>query len=390
MKKFLTIIAALLCALSAAAQNRGSIKITHGPWLCDMTEDAVTVVWKTDVPSTAWVEVAEDKGQHFYSEEHERLYESRYGRRLTHETLHSIRITGLKPGTSYMYRIFSQALNGWGEYDDAKLGEIAASVVYKKEPFRFRTFSNDTDELKFFILNDVHGRADDIRRLCANVDFSQYDFVLLNGDMLSSTENEEQIFSGWLDACVDMFAKNIPIIYVRGNHENRGQYADSICRYFPSHTGEFYYTFNAAGISFLALDCGEDKPDTDIEYHGIVESDKYREQQAGWLKDEIGKLPYGKRIAFLHIPAGNSTWHGDIQLHELITPLLNEAGVSLMFSGHTHQYAVHDADKLADFPVVINGNRTFASVTIKGGKIHVSIVGETREENHELDFKFRH
>lgn len=389
MKKFLIVLASMLGAVTMMAQNKSTIKITHGPWLCDMTEDAVTVVWKTDVPSTAWVECAEDNGQHFYSEEHERIYEARFGRRLTHETIHSVRLTGLKPGTKYMYRIFSQAVTGWNHSDDAKFGEIASSVVYKKEPYRFKTFSSDTDELKFFILNDVHGRADDIKRLCANVDFSQYDFVLLNGDMLTTTENEEGIFNGWLDACVDMFAKNTPIIFVRGNHENRGQYADNIYKYFPTHTGEFYYTFDAAGISFLALDCGEDKPDTDIEYHGIIESDKYREQEAAWLKNEIGNLRYGKRIAFLHIPAGHSTWHGDIHLHEIITPLLNEAGVSLMFSGHTHQYGLHNAGELADFPILINGNKTYASVTIKGSKIRVEVVGETKEENHIAEFKFR-
>lgn len=97
----------MLGAVTMMAQNKSTIKITHGPWLCDMTEDAVTVVWKTDVLSTAWVECAEDNGQHFYSEEHERIYEARFGRRLTHETIHSVRLTGLKPGTKYMYRIFS-------------------------------------------------------------------------------------------------------------------------------------------------------------------------------------------------------------------------------------------------------------------------------------------
>ena len=89
----------MLGAVTMMAQNKSTIKITHGPWLCDMTEDAVTVVWKTDVPSTAWVECAEDNGQHFYSEEHERIYEARSERRLTHETIHSVRLTGLKPGT---------------------------------------------------------------------------------------------------------------------------------------------------------------------------------------------------------------------------------------------------------------------------------------------------
>ena len=60
-----------------------------------------------------------------------------------------------------------------------------------------------------------------------------------------------------------------------------------------------------------------------------------------------------------------------------------------MFSGHTHQYAVRKAGELADFPVLINGNRTYASVTVKGKKIHVEVIGETKEENHSLDFQFR-
>ena len=33
----------MLGAVTMMAQNKSTIKITHGPWLCDMTEDAVTV-----------------------------------------------------------------------------------------------------------------------------------------------------------------------------------------------------------------------------------------------------------------------------------------------------------------------------------------------------------
>ena len=60
-----------------------------------------------------------------------------------------------------------------------------------------------------------------------------------------------------------------------------------------------------------------------------------------------------------------------------------------MFSGHTHQYGLHNSGELADFPILINGNKTYASVTIKGSKIRVEVVGETKEENHTAEFKFR-
>lgn len=389
MKRFLLIlIATMLPGIVALSQNMQGVKITHGPWLCDMTEDAVTVVWKTDVPAMSWVEFAEDDGSHFYGSEHPRAYDSAFGRRKTQETVHSVRIRGLKPGTRYMYRVFSQAVTGWKYSDYAQFGEIASSVVYKKEPYRFRTFSDDASSFRFFVLNDVHGRADDVRKLCAKVDFSNYDFVLLNGDMLSTTETEEQIFNGWLDACVELFAKEVPIVFARGNHENRGAYADNIFKYFPNESGRFYYSFDIAGVSILVLDCGEDKPDSDIEYGGIAEFDPYREEEAVWLQAEIGRLTHKRRIAFLHIPPGTSTWHGDKHLQELLMPILNEASISLMLSGHTHSFSLREPGQINSFPIFVNGNRTYLDVTVNTDGIKIEMVGETKKENKKFHFDF--
>ena len=55
MKKLLFSLAGLLFSLAAVAQD---FKITHGPYLCDMTRDGVTVVWTTSKPALSWVEVA--------------------------------------------------------------------------------------------------------------------------------------------------------------------------------------------------------------------------------------------------------------------------------------------------------------------------------------------
>jgi hypothetical protein len=51
MKKQLFI---LLLAISPVYLQ--GITITHGPYLCDMTTDGVTVVWTTDLQGPAWVE----------------------------------------------------------------------------------------------------------------------------------------------------------------------------------------------------------------------------------------------------------------------------------------------------------------------------------------------
>lgn len=74
MKKILSTILALAACTTLMAQD---FKITHGPWLCDLTSDGVTVVWATSKPALSWVEVAEDDGRSFYAVEHERPLRNR-------------------------------------------------------------------------------------------------------------------------------------------------------------------------------------------------------------------------------------------------------------------------------------------------------------------------
>ena len=93
MKKVTIIFAvALLLQLPVAAQ----IRITHGPWLTDMSEDGVTIMWKTDKPAMAWVEYDEYVGNTFYSKYHPVAYDSKDGRRRVLDTLHCVRLEGLK------------------------------------------------------------------------------------------------------------------------------------------------------------------------------------------------------------------------------------------------------------------------------------------------------
>ena len=64
MKKLLFVFAGLAFALTAAAQE---FRITHGPDLCDMSQDGVTVVWTTSRPALSWVEAspADSLGDYF-------------------------------------------------------------------------------------------------------------------------------------------------------------------------------------------------------------------------------------------------------------------------------------------------------------------------------------
>ncbi len=46
--------------------------------------------------------------------------------------------------------------------------------------------------------------------------------------------DDAQIFDGFLDASIDNFARETPLVLVRGNHETQGKYARAFYDLFPT------------------------------------------------------------------------------------------------------------------------------------------------------------
>ena len=57
---------------------------------------------------------------------------------------------------------------------------------------------------------------------------------------------------------------------------------------------QFYFSFEHGPVYAIVLDTGEDKPDSEEVYAGIVDSDNYRREQAAWLEKEIQKPAFQK------------------------------------------------------------------------------------------------
>ena len=52
-----------------AIAGQPSVKITHGPYLQNLSENEVTVVWTTDKTCKSWVEFSKkEDGKNFYSQ----------------------------------------------------------------------------------------------------------------------------------------------------------------------------------------------------------------------------------------------------------------------------------------------------------------------------------
>lgn len=142
----------------------------------------------------------------------------------------------------------------------------------------------------------------------------------------------------------------------------------------------------------MLLDCGEDKPDTDIEYGGLADYDAYRREECEWLRRAVASETFrnaSARVVFLHIPLDGGTWHGSNHLRNLFLPILNEAGINIMFSGHTHRYGFHPANDEVRFPVVVNDNQSYIRCDMTGDRIAIRIVGPGGRVAHTHKFPLR-
>jgi Icc-related predicted phosphoesterase len=382
MKKTVAIFCTLFLVaplLSAQKESPVSAGIEFGPWLQAVGETEFTVVWETNVPSISWVEVAPDDGSHFYGLERPKYYESVYGRRPVSK-LHHVRIAGLKRGTSYRYRVFQQALLLDEGNKRMIFGEaFGNNFNFTKIEYKVATLDESRKECRFAMVNDIHENDSLFRQLTKDVVKNKNNFVIFNGDMLTQIESPRQIRDGYMKSAGESFSPFLPIFAVRGNHENRGSASYEYMRYFPTSTGQPYYTFRDGPAFFIALDCGEDKPDSDIRYYGLSLTDQLREEQALWLEKVINSDSFKAaplKIVILHMPPGqDDEWHGMKEITRLFMPILNRAGIDIMLSGHLHKNKYIDKGKENNnFPILINSNKTRVDAVADSNGISLKVI----------------
>jgi len=322
--------------------------INHGPYLQYLTANEVTIVWTTTGDAVSWVEFYADDGSHFYQTERPKHFAASDGLKVIGK-IHKVTLTNLKPGTRYLYRVYSKEVLD-KNYNNPLFGRTAATDVYRRQPLSFKTIelnkektfcvvladmlSNSSkiaglladvkwDETDFVVSNgsnpvfgrtdatdvyrrqplsfrtielnkektfcvvlaDMHNNSSKIAGLLADVKWDETDFVVSNGDFIGTFNREEDFFSGGLDTCVSIFATGKPIYFVRGNHETRGNSAWELKNYLHSPNNEYFYTFVSGKTLFIVLDGGEGKPDSDIEYNELVDFDPYRSKVADWLRN---------------------------------------------------------------------------------------------------------
>lgn len=367
--------------LPATGQVSSDEKISHGPWIQNLTESSVTIMWITSHPSVPGIMLGADPN------DLELIYNSTDGMIHAGDTLHKIRITGLEPGKRYMYRVYSRQIDVFEPY------KITYSDTIVSEAHYFSTLSPGSESTRFMVFNDVHNHSDKMAYYLRNIDINNQDLWFFNGDMVDYIQNTNQIFTGFLDTAVFWFAKTKPFIYVRGNHEARGMYARQFKDFFDFKDDQFYFSFDLGPVHFVVLDCGEDKPDDNQYYYQLADYDNYRNEQLEWLKNEITSDDFRNapfRIVLCHMPIyKQERMNYAMQfLADHYGPVLEKAGIDLFISGHTHRFAyLNSQDSGFGYPVLVNSNNTFVEVSVENNEIKLLIKDTEGLISNEINLK---
>jgi UDP-2,3-diacylglucosamine pyrophosphatase LpxH len=349
-----------------------------GPYLQSPCTDKVTIRWLTNVPCYSWIEYGENKDK--LDKKAQRID---YGLVQAHNTVNVITIDNLQAGQQYFYRICSKKIEEFQPY------KLVYGDSYTSDVFTFETVDHNAGEVSFLIFNDIHDRPESFPLLMKYQGANKKDFVFLNGDMFNFQIDEDQLVSHLLQPFAGLFA-TVPFFFSRGNHETRGVFARHLPEYFNSEEPQFYFSFQYGPMYAIVLDSGEDKPDDSAVYAGIVDFDNYRTQQAEWLKKEVQKKEFKNakyKVVFSHIPlyyAGD--WHGPMHCREVWGPILNQANIDILISGHTHVYGIHPAVKgQHNYPIVIGGGpKDNARTIIKVLANHQSFKLDMIDDNGKL------
>ena len=367
MKKLLQKVLMLLAILSPLyvlpAQGQG---IMAGPWVCGASENEITILWTSEVPGMAYVELADGNLK----------YETFAGRRIF-QRLHSITIDNLDRGAIVKYRVCGQNLT-----DDSNPRRPMFGSPYSSDWQQVRTLDSKANSCHFSVFNDVHMRTGQYSQLAAQVDSAATDFIFLNGDIASAGNYVLDSLVKYEIGPLGTLTHGLPLFFARGNHEGRGNNVQLVADIFPNGTqAPFYYTFRQGPVAFIVFDAGETGKERSILYSGGDVYEDYLYEQIEWAKEAMRKPWFRKapvKVCLLHVPMIDHEDKTDYLLQRWLNKhfmtLLNKAGIDMMIGADLHEFMLCEPGTMNNsFPIIVNDelNRLEFNYT-RGGTIDIS------------------
>ncbi len=207
-------------------------------------------------------------------------------------------------------------------------------------PFTFRPCMGSG--AKFYHVADVHAKTDPAKAAAKFVD--RIDCLILNGDVPEDCSTEQGGID-ILDFTGEVGKGEIPTLFIRGNHDTRGAFAEHLEEYTPHREGRTYFTARMGDTWMLCLDCGEDKPDDHAAYNGINCFHQFRLEETEWLREVIAKEDYKAegirhRWIIAHHPFSSvleEPFNIELDIYGEWCDLVKKIEPEVMICGHMHR-----------------------------------------------------
>ncbi len=321
-KLSLGIKCALVCAVIIVAIFAGwgvtfGSRFTHEP-VVYAVEDTYQIVFSTNHSATAWVEI-----------DGEKYYDLFAGSMKSEDTVHKITVPQEKLDEAKSYSIHAEKMIYRGPFGGFKGKEISKSYSFRPV--------DSSDGLVYYTITDAHharkGAADAARSI------ENLDFLVILGDTVGMVEYEKDVQLTNVIA-YDVTKGEIPVVYARGNHEIKGEFAEDLHKYVGSKNESFYYWFTLSDVFGITLDLGEDHDDGWWEYYGTDRFTLYHEEQTKFLEELVATKSYENynyTLVACHIPIQFVNSRKDhVDVKATWTDLLNQIQPDLAVYGHQH------------------------------------------------------
>jgi hypothetical protein len=299
-----------------------AVCVVRGPYLQSGSSTQMVVRWRTDVPTNSRVR---------YSANPDNLW--RIAEDLTVTTEHEVRLSGLASSTKYYYSVGSTN------------GSLASGLDYY---FITAPAAGRVKRTRVWVLGDA-GTSDANQKAVRDAYYNftgatHTDLWVMLGDNAYDSGTDREYQAAVFDIYPTMLRKSV-LWPAFGNHD--GQSASS-----PTQTGVFYniftlpsqgeagglasgteayYSFNFSNIHFICLN-SEDIPRATT---GAMLT---------WLQQDLTANKKHWTVAFWHHPPYSKGSHDSdtesrmIEMRQRALPLLENGGVDMVLTGHSHSY----------------------------------------------------
>lgn len=223
---------------------------------------------------------------------------------------HKAPLERLKSGTKYYYRIVRIGGNETSEYasfETKTKGRYSFAVLGDPQIGAY-----SKDDTKIWQSNMETGLS-----LTGKVDF-----IASLGDQVDGIGDEKEIYNTFVTLRSPKNFRQIPLVFVRGNHEAEGIAKDIFDKEFIS--GDYYFTYG--DTLFLVLDSN----DNDLQSHEKFIRKTIEQIERKWI------------VVFMHhslFSGGKHAEDSEIEMmRTYLEPLFKELPVDLVMSGHDHIY----------------------------------------------------